>query len=67
MVKQKRSVLLPPLDTGMMWSYSRSSLEPHATQRYMHLTPATLEATVRLLDQPRNVLAVGGIMEMGRV
>ncbi len=32
-------------------------------QRYMHLTPATLEATVRLLDQPGNVPAVGDILE----
>ena len=37
------------------------------TQRYMHLTPATLDATVRLLDQPENVPAVGDIMETGRV
>ena len=33
------------------------------TQRYMHLTPATLEATVRLLDQLGNVPAVGDILE----
>lgn len=32
-------------------------------QRYMHLTPATLEATVRLLDQLGNVAAVGDILE----
>jgi integrase len=35
------------------------------TQRYMHLTPAGLEATVRLLDQPKNVPAVGDILETG--
>ena len=37
------------------------------TQRYIHLTPATLEATVRLLDHPQNVPAVGDIVETGRV
>ena len=36
------------------------------TQRYMHLTPATLEATVRLLNQPIDVPAVGDIVETGR-
>jgi integrase len=36
------------------------------TQRYMHLTPATLEATVRLLNQPIDVPAVGDILETGR-
>ena len=37
------------------------------TQRYMHLTPATLEATIRLLDHPQNVPAGGDIVETGRV
>jgi hypothetical protein len=27
------SVLLPPLETGTMWSYSRRSLLPHCAQR----------------------------------
>ena len=36
------------------------------TQRYMHLTPDTLEATVRLLNQPIDVPAVGDILETGR-
>ena len=37
------------------------------TQRYMHLTPATLGATVGLLNHPQNVPAVGDIVETGRV
>jgi integrase len=36
------------------------------TQRYMHLTPATLEATIRLLEHPHNVPAVGDIVETGQ-
>jgi len=36
------------------------------TQRYMHLTPATLEATIRLLEHPQNVPAVGDIVETGQ-
>ena len=36
------------------------------TQRYMHLTPATLKATVRLLDQTENVPAVGDTLETER-
>ncbi len=36
-------------------------------QRYMYLTPATLEATVRLLDEPGNVPAVGDMVETERV
>jgi integrase len=36
------------------------------TQQYMHLTPATLEATIRLLNQPIDVPAVGDIVETGR-
>jgi integrase len=35
------------------------------TQRYMHLTPATLEATVRLFDQAQNAPAGGDIVETG--
>ena len=36
------------------------------TQRYMHLTPATLEATIRLLNQPLDVSIVGDMLETGR-
>ena len=36
------------------------------TQRYMHLTPATLKATARLLDQTENVPAVGDTLETER-
>ena len=31
------------------------------TQRYMHLSPAALEAAIRLLDEPRNEGGVGVI------
>ena len=37
-----------------------------ATQRYMYLTPATLEATISLLNQSIDVPAVGDIVETGR-
>jgi integrase len=36
------------------------------TQRYMHLTPATLDATIRLLDPPETDSAGGDIVETGR-
>jgi len=36
------------------------------TQRYMHLTLATLEATIRLLDQSETGSAVGDILETAR-
>jgi len=33
------------------------------TQRYMHLTPATLDGTIRLLDPPETDSAGGDIVE----
>ena len=36
------------------------------TQRYMHLTPATLEAAIRLLEPPGITHACGDILETGR-
>lgn len=37
------------------------------TQRYMHLSPAVLERSIRLLDQPRNVPTLGDMLETGEV
>ena len=37
------------------------------TQRYMHLSPASLNTSIRLLDQPRNVPTLGDILETGEV
>ena len=31
------------------------------TQRYVHLTPAALDATIRLLEQPNGPSTVGGL------
>ena len=33
------------------------------TQRYMHLSPAALDAAIRLLDRPRPTAGVGEIVE----
>ena len=33
------------------------------TQRYMHLSPAALDAAIRLLDLPKPLLGVGDMME----
>jgi len=33
------------------------------TQRYMHLSPAALDAAIRLLDEPRPVPVRGEIVE----
>ncbi|PYQ69511.1 MAG: hypothetical protein DMG04_27970 [Acidobacteria bacterium] len=35
------------------------------TQRYMHLSPAALDAAVRLLDAPRSPSTRGDILETG--
>jgi hypothetical protein len=44
------------------------------TQRYMHLSPAALDAAIRLLEEPagrspalRGVQSCGDILETGRV
>jgi hypothetical protein len=33
----------------------------------MHLSPAVLERSIRLLDQPRNVPTLGDMLETGEV
>ncbi len=33
------------------------------TQRYMHLSPATLESAIRLLDRPQTGAGIGDILE----
>ena len=37
------------------------------TQRYMHLSPAALDSTIRLLDQPLTLQSFRDIVETGRV
>ena len=37
------------------------------TQRYMHLSPAALDAAIRLLDQPAIRQSFGDGLETGRV
>ena len=50
-------VLLAPVDArraGASHSGARGARGLTMTQRYMHLSPAALEAAIRLLDEPRN-------------
>jgi site-specific recombinase XerD len=35
------------------------------TQRYMHLSPAALDAAIQLLDGPQNARSLGDILETG--
>ena len=42
---------------------SESTQELTMTQRYMHLSPAALDAAIRLLDGPKPTYRVGEMME----
>ena len=35
------------------------------TQRYMHLSPAAIDAAIRLLDRPERGSGSGGVVETG--
>ena len=55
-------VLLAPVDAGRAGtrdSGARGDLT--MTQRYMHLSPAALDAAIRLLDEPRLDRGLGAI------
>jgi hypothetical protein len=41
-----RAVLLPPFETGMMWSYSKFFRLPHFT----HLPPSLRQTSLRIAD-----------------